>query len=79
MDPVTIVMTLLLDDFPNAELAALNISVRTSGTVKPRSISFERAKDAGLIDDTGKPVDLETLRDALDFTVNERFAADTSV
>jgi hypothetical protein len=79
MDPVTAVIAMLLHDFPNTELAALNRSVQVSGTVSPKNIGFQRAQNAGLIDDTGKPVDLEALRDALAFMVDKRVAAGTFV
>lgn len=82
MDPTNIiaaVMAVSLGDFTNAELAALNNSVQCFGTVSPINIGFQKAKDYMLIDDTGKPTDLDALRKALAFTVNQRVDAGTFV
>ena len=68
---------LALERFENLELAALNNAVQGFGIIPPENCAFQKAQKACLIDQDGKPHDLESLREAAAFVVNERVEAGT--
>jgi hypothetical protein len=57
--------------------AALNNAIQGFGRLAPANTAFTKALEAGLIDENGKPVELQSLIDASSFEVNRRITAGT--
>ncbi len=66
---------LALERFDNPTLAALNNAVQGFGNVAKQNRAYGPALEAQLIEEDGKPVELEALRDASAFEVNRRVKA----
>lgn len=75
--PLAALFVLKLKDFDNSALAALNNAIQGFGRLAPSNTAFTKALEAGLIDENGKPVELQSLIDASSFEVNRRITAGT--
>lgn len=76
-NPLAALFLLKLQSFDNAALAALNNAVQGFGRLAPSNTAFTQALQAGLIDEHGKPVELQSLIDASSTEVNRRVSAGT--
>ena len=69
------VTALVLQEFPGRELAALNNALDFTQVIPPYNLAYQRAVEAALIDETGRPRDLPSLQRAAAYEVNRRVAA----
>ena len=69
---MTAVEVILLEGFPDKELAALNLAIQLYGCVPKSNIAHKRAVELKLVQITGYAWDVESLRDAAAFEVNRR-------
>lgn len=74
---VVAAFVLALERFDNSTLAALNNAVTGFGRVAKANKAYAPALEAQLIDEDGKPVEPEALRDAASFEVGRRVEAGT--
>jgi len=66
-----------LESFSNSEIAAFNLAITRFAKVAEANISFEKAKDAGLINEGGSVLALEETTRATAFVINQRMKAGT--
>lgn len=76
---LTASQAVVLEQWPDIELAALNNALTFSPTarVPEVNIAYRRATDAALLDRGGLPHDRETLLDALAHIIHRRMEAGT--
>lgn len=72
MNPLIAVAVLSLETLDNDKLAAFNNAVQLYGTVPTYNLAYSDVLKLQLIREDGRPVDLESIRTASAFLVNQR-------
>ncbi len=71
-------VAMILEGFPNHELAAFNNAIQTFGVIQPMNMSYQRALEYKLINERGNATfDLEVVRNGAAYEVNRRVANGT--
>lgn len=76
MSPLIAVYALKMQDLTDAELAAANLGLAGSSTVRPMSIAYHALRTLGLISEQGAPYDAYLL-EAISLCINHRVAKGT--
>lgn len=69
------VMTLMMENFSNMELAAFNNAIQGFGKLSPNNLAFHKAVELKILKDNGHAWDLDTTQRASNAEVNRRIKA----
>lgn len=72
VSPLLVTTVMSVESLDNTKLAAANNVINTIGRVPKDCLAHQHLLDLSLIEESGKPRDLETLSQALAFVVNRR-------